>query len=193
MTRNDHVVQVKRAMVAEGRQNIITALTTCHRDEFRRITCISISAWRQSRWRGYNLCEPFLRAILQTTVGSGTRAMEENGRQKGSEFQHQGKFLHNYYNICVSAWQWPQWCSWNLCRPFLWAMYEVSLLWLLAECRALWDKYEQACYMQNMKSRLLFTIGCCALNINWHWNWDCTSSGSNGRARHGNSRSSPLV
>ena len=45
---------------------------------------------------GQNLRGPFLRATLQMTVGSCSRAMAIHGRQKRSYLHNRGEFLYNY-------------------------------------------------------------------------------------------------
>ena len=80
MSRDDHAVQLIEPWRPKRRHNVIAALTTCHKREFRHV---SISARQQSLRCGHNLRRPFLRATLPMRVGSCARAMADNGETKG--------------------------------------------------------------------------------------------------------------
>jgi len=78
MSRDDHAVQLIEPWRPKRRQNIITVLTTLHKDEFQQV---SISTRQWSLRCGRNLRGLFLRATLLDRALKRWRTM---GIQKSS-------------------------------------------------------------------------------------------------------------
>ena len=100
----------------------------CHNGDFRHII---INTRQRSLRCGQNLRGPFLRATLPMTVGSCARVMAADGKTKGLITPPPRWVSAQLLYVCVSAWQWSQLCSQNLCSPFLRAVRLFTLFTLI--------------------------------------------------------------